>query len=155
MVSLSPFSYALVRTDNRGLDVNWVIPHPPQLQSLIKRAHHIEGVMALWNTQTHSRRFVSLHLIKLKKSSFEPTLERKGGCRKYRERALVILTSTGISQLSAPQEAQVARPRPHSLGVAEAELGVEVVSMQRLLTIDCVVACGVVRTAHPDLLHTE
>lgn len=46
-VNFSPFSYALVRTDNRGLDVNWVIPHTSQLQSLIKRAHHIEGVMAL------------------------------------------------------------------------------------------------------------
>lgn len=43
----SPFSYALVRPDNRGLDVNWVIPHSPQLQSLIKRAHHVEGIMAL------------------------------------------------------------------------------------------------------------
>lgn len=67
----------------------------------------------------------------------------------------MILTSTGISQVCAPQEAQVARPRPDSLGVAEAELGVEVVSMQRLLTVNCVVACGIVRTAHPDLLHTE
>lgn len=63
----------------------------------------------------------------------------------------MILTSTGISELSAPQKAQVARPRPHSLGVAEAELCVEVVRMQRLLTIHCVVACGIVRTAHPDL----
>lgn len=70
-------------------------------------------------------------------------------------RALVIFTSAGVSQLSAPQEAQVARPRPDSLGVAEAELGVEVVSMQRLLAINCVVACGIVRTANPDLLHTE
>lgn len=83
------------------------------------------------------------------------TLQRKAGGRKYLERALVILTSTGISQLSAPQEAQVARPRPHSLGVAEAELGVEVVRVQCLLPINCVVACGVVRTANPDLLHTE
>lgn len=64
------------------------------------------------------------------------------------------LTSTGISQFSAPQEAQVAGPRPDGLGVTEAELGVEVVSMQRLLSVNCVVACGVVRTAHPDLLHT-
>lgn len=67
----------------------------------------------------------------------------------------MILTSAGISQLSAPQEAQVARPRPDSLGVAEAELGVEVVSMQRLLTINCVVACGIVRTAHPNLLQAQ
>lgn len=67
----------------------------------------------------------------------------------------MILTSTGIGQLSAPQEAQVARPRPDSLGVAEAELGVEVVGMQRLLPINRVVACGIVRTAHPDLSHTH
>lgn len=68
--------------------------------------------------------------------------------------ALRVLTSTGISQFSAPQEAQVASPRPDSLGVSEAKLGVEVVSMQGLLTVNCVVACGVVGTAHPDLLHT-
>lgn len=39
------------------------------------------------------------------------------------------LTSTGVSQLSTPQEAQVARPRPDGLGVAKAEFGVKVVSV--------------------------
>ncbi len=68
---------------------------------------------------------------------------------------LMVLTSTGIGELSAPQEAQVARPRPDRLGVAKAELSVEVVSMQRLFAVNCVVACGVVRTAHPDLSHTQ
>lgn len=69
--------------------------------------------------------------------------------------ALSILTSAGISQLSAPQKAQIARPCPDSLSVPEAELGVEVVRMQRLLSINGIVTCSIVRTAHPDLLHTE
>lgn len=43
----SPFSYALVRTDNRGLDVNGVISHSPQFQSLIKRSYYVKGIMAL------------------------------------------------------------------------------------------------------------
>lgn len=61
------------------------------------------------------------------------------------------LTSAGVSQLRAPQEAQVAGPRPDRLGVAKAQLSAEVVSVQRLLTVNCVISCGVVRTAHPDL----
>lgn len=65
------------------------------------------------------------------------------------------LTSAGIGQLSAPEEAQVARPCPDSLRVAKAELGVKVVGVQRLFAINCVVACGIVRTAHPDLIHTQ
>lgn len=71
------------------------------------------------------------------------------------ETAFVILTSAGISQLSAAQEAQVSRPGPDSLRVTKAEFGVEVVSVQSLLAVNCVVACGIVRTAHPDLTHTQ
>lgn len=64
---------------------------------------------------------------------------------------MCLLTSAGIRQLGAPQEAQVAGPRPHSLGVTEAQLGAEVVGMQRLLPVHGVVAGGVVRAAHPHL----
>lgn len=64
-----------------------------------------------------------------------------------------MLTSTGVSEVSASQEPQITGSCPDCLGVSEAELGVKVVSMQRLFPINCVVACGVVRTAHPNLSH--
>lgn len=64
---------------------------------------------------------------------------------------LCLLTSAGVRELGAPQEAQVAGPRPHGLGVAEAQLGAEVVGVQRLLAVHGVVAGGVVRAAHPHL----
>lgn len=65
------------------------------------------------------------------------------------------VTSAGIGQLSATQEAQVPGPRPDSLRVAEAELGVEVVGVQRLLPVNRVVTRGIVRTAHPNLARTS
>lgn len=61
------------------------------------------------------------------------------------------LTSAGVRQLGASQEAQVAGSRPHSLGVTEAQLGAEVVGVQRLLPVHGVIAGGVVRAAHPYL----
>lgn len=61
------------------------------------------------------------------------------------------LTSTGVKQLRPLDEAQVARPGPQSLGVPEAQLGVEMVSLQTLLAVDGVVATGIVGTAYPDL----
>lgn len=61
------------------------------------------------------------------------------------------LTPTSIRQLSTAEEAQVACPSPYRLGVAEAELGAEVIGMQGLFTVHSVVARGVVRAAHPNL----
>lgn len=60
-------------------------------------------------------------------------------------------TSTCISQLSAAEEAQVARPSPYCLGVPKAEPGAEVIGVQGLFTVHSVVACGIVRAAHPNL----
>ncbi|KAA8588240.1 hypothetical protein FQN60_001434 [Etheostoma spectabile] len=69
-----------------------------------------------------------------------PREHRTGG----REEVVVNTRREGRKEgVRAPQEAQVARPRPDSLSVAKAELGVEVVSMQRLLTVNGVVACGI------------
>ena len=61
------------------------------------------------------------------------------------------LTSTCIQQLRPLDEAQVARPGPQSLGLPEAEPGVEVIGLQALLPVDGVVATGAMRTVHPDL----
>lgn len=52
---------------------------------------------------------------------------------------LLTPTSAGVRQLSAPQEAQVTGPGPDRLRVPEAQLGVKVVGVQRLLPIDRVV----------------
>lgn len=61
------------------------------------------------------------------------------------------LTSTGVSEICSPKEAQVASPCPKGLGVPEAQAGTEVVGVKRLLPVDRVVACGVVGAANPDL----
>lgn len=61
------------------------------------------------------------------------------------------LTSVGVGELGAAQEAQVARPGPHRLRIAEAQPGVEVVRLQHLLAVAAVVAAAVVGAVHPDL----
>lgn len=61
------------------------------------------------------------------------------------------LTSVGVGELGAAQEAQVARPGPDRLRVAEAQPGVEVVRLQHLLAVAAVVAAAVVGAVHPDL----
>lgn len=50
-VTSSPLGDALVGPDDGGLDVDGVVPHPPQLQRLVQGAHHIQGVMTLCSTQ--------------------------------------------------------------------------------------------------------
>lgn len=54
------------------------------------------------------------------------------------------LTSACIQQLRSLDEAQVAGPGPQSVGLPEAESGVEMVCLQALLPIDGVVATGIV-----------
>lgn len=43
-----PLHDALVGADDGGLDVDGVVPHPPQLHGLLQRAHHEQGVVPLW-----------------------------------------------------------------------------------------------------------
>lgn len=43
-----PFSNAPVGSGHRGLDVDGVVPQPPQLQSLIQCSHNVQGIVALW-----------------------------------------------------------------------------------------------------------
>lgn len=64
---------------------------------------------------------------------------------------VVALTSAGVQQLGPLDEAQVARPGPQCVRLPEAEPGVEVVRLQALLAVDCVVAAGTMRATHPDL----
>ena len=63
----------------------------------------------------------------------------------------LVLTSAGVGELGPAEEAQVSGPGPDGLRVAEAEPGVEVVRLQRLVPVDGEVAAGVVATVHPDL----
>ena len=46
-----PLSDAAVGPGHRGLDVDGVIPQPPQLQGLVQRAHHEQGVVEIWGEE--------------------------------------------------------------------------------------------------------
>lgn len=61
------------------------------------------------------------------------------------------LTSGSIQQLGPPDEAQVSGPGPQRLSLAKAQVCVKVISLQVLLSINGVVATGVVWTVDPDL----
>ncbi len=65
-----------------------------------------------------------------------------------------VLTSAGVGQFGPAEEAQVSSPSPDGLRVSEAESGVEMVRLQRLVSIHGEVPAGVVATVHPDL-HTQ
>lgn len=65
------------------------------------------------------------------------------------------LTSGGVQQLGPPDEAQVSGPGPHCLSLTKAQVCVEVISLQVLLSVNGVVATGVVRAVHPDLSQTN
>lgn len=70
---------------------------------------------------------------------------------KKEERKNKAITSVGVGELSAAEEAQVARPGPDRLGVPEAESGVEVVRLKDLLAVTAVVTAAVVSAVNPDL----
>lgn len=128
-----PLHDALVGTDDGGLDVDGVVPHPPQLHGLLQSSHHEQGVVSLCLGQTQRKRFAV-------------------ACTtQSRQRAAGTLTSVGVSKLGAAEEAQVARPGPDRLGVPETEPGVEVVGLEDLLAVTAVVAAAVVSAVHPDL----
>lgn len=61
------------------------------------------------------------------------------------------LTSVGVRELGAAEEAQVPRPGPDRLSVSKAEPGVEVIGLEDLLAVAAVVAAAVVSAVHPDL----
>ena len=50
-VAGGPLSDAAVGPGHRGLDVDGVIPQPPQLQGLVQRAHHEQGVVEIWGEE--------------------------------------------------------------------------------------------------------
>lgn len=61
-------------------------------------------------------------------------------------------TSAGRRELGAPHESQVSGASPECLRrVAEAQAGVEVVGLERLVVVDGVVATGCVGAVHPNL----
>ncbi len=64
------------------------------------------------------------------------------------------LTSIGVGELGAAEEAQVTCPGPDRLRVSKTESGVEVIRLENLLTITTVVTAAIVSAVHPDL-HEE
>lgn len=62
-----------------------------------------------------------------------------------------VLTSTGVGEFGPAEEAQVSRSSPDGLRVSEAESGVEMVRLQRLVAVNREVPAGVVAAVHPDL----
>ena len=46
--TFSPFCNLLVRPQNRVLNVDWVISHPPQDQCLVQSTHYKHCIMVLW-----------------------------------------------------------------------------------------------------------
>lgn len=61
------------------------------------------------------------------------------------------LTSVGVSELGAAEEAQVPRPGPDCLSVSKTESRVEVIGLENLLAVTAVVAAAVMSAVHPDL----
>lgn len=50
-----PLSDAAMGPGHRRLDVDGVVPQPPQLQGLVQRAHHKQSVMEVWEEGTTSK----------------------------------------------------------------------------------------------------
>lgn len=67
------------------------------------------------------------------------------------KRSARTLTSVGVGELGAAEEAQVARPGPDCLSVSKTESGVEVIRLENLLAVTAVVTAAVVSAVHPDL----
>lgn len=61
------------------------------------------------------------------------------------------LTSICICELSSPQEAQVACSGPDGLGVSKTQPGVEMIGLQRFISINGKIATGIVGAVDPDL----
>ena len=61
------------------------------------------------------------------------------------------LTSICICELSSPQETQVACSGPDCLGISKTQSGVEMIRLERLISINGKIATGIVGTVDPDL----
>lgn len=61
------------------------------------------------------------------------------------------LTSICICELSSPEEAQVACSGPDGLGISKTQSGVEMIRLERLISINGKIATGIVGTVDPDL----
>lgn len=61
------------------------------------------------------------------------------------------LTSICIRELSSPQEAQVACSGPDCLGISKTQSGIEMIRLERLISINGKIATGIVGTVDPDL----
>lgn len=122
-----------MRSDDGRLDVDGVVPHPPQLHGLLQSPDHEQSVVSLCSNDTNTT------------SAAAGLREKKGKDTEEEE------TSVGVGELGAPQEPQVARPGPDRLSVPEAESGVEVIGLENLLTVTAVVPAAVMSAVHPDL----
>lgn len=134
-----PLHDALVCADDWRLDVDGVVPHPPQLHGLLQSSDHKQSIVSLCvDGITHS----SVLLLLNKK--LENTKKKWGKNKKK-------ITSIGIGELSAAEEAQVTRPGPNCLSVSKTKSGVEVIRLKELLTVTAVVSTAVMSAVDPDL----
>lgn len=61
------------------------------------------------------------------------------------------LTSICICELSSPKEAQVACSGPDGLGISKTQPGIEMIRLERLISINGKIATGIVGTVDPYL----
>ncbi len=134
----SPLCDALVRPDDGGLDVDGMVSHPPQLHGLLQSSHHEQSVVSL-----------CLDTAERDKESGHGGAGAAGGEEMSESERK--LTSVGVGELGAAEEAQVARPGPDRLSVSKTESGVEVIGLENLLAVTAVVTAAVMSAVHPDL----
>lgn len=133
-----PLHDALVGANDGGLDVDGMVPHAPQLHGLLQSSHHEQSIMPLCFGK--------------RRDKDRGRVGEAGGGGELRKRSQDRrLTSVGVGELGAAEEAQVARPGPNRLSVPKAESGVEVVGLEDLLAVTAVVTAAVVSAVHPDL----
>lgn len=119
-------------SDDGGLDVDGMVPHPPQLHGLLQSSHHKQSIVSLCWGKPQAEWILPFHA-------------------SSQERNVPARTPVCIRELGAAEEAQVARPGPDGLRVSKAKPGVEVVGLEHLLPVTAVVAAAVVGAVHPDL----
>lgn len=76
---------------------------------------------------------------------------RPWSCLVFIETVDRVFTSAGIGEFGPAEEAEVSGSSPDGLRVSEAESGVEMIRLQRLVSIDGEVPAGVVAAVNPDL----
>lgn len=118
-------------SDDGGLDVDGMVPHPPQLHGLLQSSHHEQSIVSLCWGRTEA----------------EWRAARSQTPEEHKQKR----TPVCICELGAAEETQVACPSPDGLRVSKTKPGVEVVGLEHLLAVTAVVTAAVVSAVHPDL----